>query len=131
MNVLIEYTTCSQCGGERSNPQVEARKGESMSHNANELDSASLHYVRVTKLPEMLKSVIGGEEIFKGNRRALRGDWRWRVGKDTSRNLRDPAGGASARRESDSFIVAKNGLTSRERRELTVNTQQSRRYAAD
>jgi hypothetical protein len=48
-----------------------------------------------------------------------------------SRNLRGPAGGIMICGESDGFIVAKSGLTSRERRELTVNVQLSRRYAAD
>ena len=124
--MLIEYTASSLYGGERSNPQVEARNGEPMSRNKSELDSASLRHMRATNLPNRLKSATDGEEIFKSNRRALRGDWRWRVGKDKSRNLRDPAGGISVRRESDGFIVAKKGLTSRERRELTVNTQQSR-----
>ncbi len=124
--MLIEYAACSQCGGERSNPQAEARNGEPMSRNASELDSASLHHVRVTKLPNMLKSAIGGEEIFTGNRRTLRGVWRWRVGTDMSRNLRDPAFGG----KSDGFIVAGKCLTNMERREPTVNVQLSRRHAA-
>lgn len=121
--MLIEYTTCSQCGGERSNPQAEARKGEFMSRNKSELDSASLRNVRVTKLPKMLKSVTVGEEIFKCNRRALRGGWRWRVEKDKSRNLRDPVCAVCENRKSDGFIVAKKCVMSMERRESTVNVQ--------
>ena len=42
--MLIECSTCSRLGIERSNPQGEAREGESVSRNASELDSASLHY---------------------------------------------------------------------------------------
>ena len=120
MNLLIECSADSQCGGERSNPQAEARNGEPMSRNASELDSASLHYVRVTKLPEMLKSVIGGEEIFTGNRRTLRGDWRWRMEKDNSRNLRGSPTAKALWRESDDLIVAKKRLIRVERRGSTV-----------
>ena len=120
MNLLIEYTTCSQCGGERSNPQAEARKGELMSRNKSELDSASLHYMRVAKLPDLLKPVICGEEIFISNRRALRGDWRWRVRKDKSRNLRDPVCAVGVNRKSDGFIVAKKCVMSMERRRPTA-----------
>jgi hypothetical protein len=40
MNLLIECAASSQCGGERSNPQAEARNGEPMSRNIGELDSA-------------------------------------------------------------------------------------------
>lgn len=121
--MLIEYSTYSQCGGERSNPQAEARKGELMSRNTSELDSASLHYLRVAKHPDLLKPVICGEEIFTSNRRALRGDWRWRVRKDMSRNLRDPVFSTAEHRKSDGFIVAKKCLISMERREPTVNVQ--------
>jgi len=77
----------------------------------------------MAKLPKMLKPATGGEEIFRSNHRVLRGDWRWRVRKDKSRNLRDPKGDTVIRGESDSLIVAKKGLTSLERRRLTVNTQ--------
>ncbi len=130
MNVLIEYTTCSQCGGERSNPQAEARNGEPASRNASELDSASLRYVRATKLPDRLKSAIDGEEIFTSNRRALRGGWRRRVEKDMSRNLRDPLLAKAPWRESDGLIVVKKRLTRVERRGPTVSVQLSRHYAS-
>ena len=107
MNLLIECAASSQCGGERSNPQAEARNGEPMSRNTSELDSASLRYLRVAKLPDLLKPVIGGEETFACSRRALRGGWRWRVGTDNSRNLRSPAGC----RVADGLVVAKKRLT--------------------
>lgn len=126
MNLLIECSADSQCGGERSNPQAEARNGEPMSRNASELDSASLLYSRVAKLPKMLKPDTDGEETFAGSRRTLRGDWRWRVGKDNSRNLRDPAGC----RESDGPIVARKRLINVERRGSTVDVQPWRKHAA-
>jgi hypothetical protein len=129
MNVLIEYTTHSQCGGERSNSQAEARNGELASRNASELDSASLHKPRVAKLPDKLKPATSGEEIFICNRWALRGDWRWRVRKDKSRNLRDPER-ITTHRESDGLIVAKKELITLERRGLTVNVQLLRLYAS-
>ena len=82
-----------------------------MGHNTSELDSASLRYVGVTKLPEMLKSVTGGEAILKCNRWAPRGGWRWHVEKERSRNLRGPERVDTFYRESDGFIVVKKGLT--------------------
>ena len=112
MNVVIECTTCSQCGGERSNPQTEARRGEPMSRNESELDSASLHYSRVAMLPDWLKPVISDEETFICSRWTLRGDWRWRVGKDNSRNLRRPALGRLA----DGLVVVKKRLINVEQR---------------
>jgi hypothetical protein len=112
MNLLIECTASSQCGGERSNPQAEARNGEPMSRNIGELDSASLRYSRVAKLPEMLKPATGGEETFVCSRRTLRGGWRWRVGKDSSRNLRSPA----VCRVADGLVVAKKRLINVEQR---------------
>ena len=39
--MLIECSTCSRLGTERSNPQGEAREGESVSRNTSELASAS------------------------------------------------------------------------------------------
>lgn len=113
--MLIECAASSQCGGERSNPQVEARNGEPMSRNSSELDSASLRYSRVAMLPDVLKPVTGGEETFACSRRALRGGWRRRVGKDSSRNLRGPASDHACR-ESDGLIVAKKRLINVERR---------------
>ncbi len=130
MNLLIGCTASSQCGGERSNPQTEARNGEPASRNESELDSASLRYLRVAKLPEMLKPVIGGEETFASSRQALRGGWRRRVGKDNSRNLRGPTSAKALGRESDGPIVAKKRLTRVERRGPTVSVQLSRMYAA-
>jgi len=44
----------------------------------------------VTKLPERLKSETVAEETFERRQRAPRGDWRWRIEKEKSRNLRDP-----------------------------------------
>ena len=44
----------------------------------------------MTKLPGLLKSETIAEETFKSKRWVLRGDWRWRVEKEKSRNLRDP-----------------------------------------
>lgn len=129
--MLIECTASSQCGGERSNPQVEARNGEPVSRNESELDSASLRYMRVAMLPKMLKPVTGDEETFLSNRRALRGGWRQRAGKDNSRNLRGPSWTKASWRDSDDLIVAKNGLIGREQRGSTVGKQQSRLYATD
>ena len=125
MNLLIECSADSQCGGERSNPQTEARNGEPMSRNESELDSASLHYVRVTMLPNWLKSVVGGEETFVCSRRTLRGDWRWRVGKDNSRNLRSPA----VCRVADGLVVAKKRLINAERRGADCMRVKNRRSA--
>jgi hypothetical protein len=91
--------SCSQPGGERSNPQAEARRGKPASRNASELDSASLHYVGVTILPDWVKSATGDEATPECNRRAPRGDWRQRVGKEKSIPLRRderPVGGVKA-----------------------------------
>ncbi len=115
--------SCSQPGGERSNPQAEARRGEPASRNASELDSASLHYVGATILPEVVKSATGDEATPECNRRAPRGVWRQRVGKEKSRNLRGPSSVATPRRESDDPIVAGKGLTRLERRGSAVNVQ--------
>jgi hypothetical protein len=121
--------TCSQTGVERSNPQGEARSGEPASRNASELDSASLRYKGAANLPEMVKPANIGEETFESNRCALRGGWRQRVGKEKSRNLRDPASATACRRESDGLIVARKGLTSLERRGPTVSEQPLKRNA--
>ena len=124
------YPSCSQFGGERSNPQAEARKGELVSHNASELDSASLRYVGVTKLPEMLKSETGGEEMPECSRRTPRGGWRWRARKERFRNLRGPERMETSDRESDDPIVAMKGLIGLERRGWTVSEQRSKQNAA-
>ena len=83
--------TCSQSGVERSNPQGEARCGEPVSRNANELDSASLRKVGVANLPDWTKPAIIGEATLVRSRWAPRGGWRQRAGKEKSRNLRDPS----------------------------------------
>jgi len=113
--------TCSQAGGERSNPQAEARCGEPASRNASELDSASLRYTGVANLPERVKPAIDDEATPACNRRAPRGDWRQRVGKEKSRNLRGPSAATTPRRESDDPIVVQKGLTGLERRGSTVS----------
>src|SRR6478609_8952631 len=119
--------TCSQTGVERSNPQGEARRGEPASRNAIELDSASLHKVGAANLPDWTKPAIVGEATLARSRRAPRGDWSQRVGKEKSRNLGDPTDGnnvgvvrRSRRRKSDGPIVAGKGLTSPEPRGPTV-----------
>jgi hypothetical protein len=104
--VLTECPTCSRIGTERSNPQGEARLDELASRNAIELDSASLRKVGVAMLPDMLKPATVGQETFVCSRWAPRGDWRWRVRKEKSRNLRDPNTGYRVR-ESDVLIVVK------------------------
>lgn len=105
--------TCSQTGAERSNPQGEARRGEPASRNAIELDSASLHKVGAANLPDWTKPAIVGEAALVCSRRAPRGDWRQRAGKEKSRNLGDPAAGSKVgvvhrahRRKSEGIVVA-------------------------
>ena len=58
-------------------------------------------------LPDMLKPAAVGEATFVCSRRAPRGDWRWRVRKEKSRNLRDPNRSGDWIRESDVLIVVK------------------------
>lgn len=105
--MLTECPTCSRVGTERSNPQGEARLDELASRNASELDSASLRNVGVAMLPNRLKPAAVGEETFTCNRWAPRGDWRWRVRTEKSRNLRDPNRLHDRTRESDVLIVVK------------------------
>ncbi len=105
--MLTECPTCSRIGTERSNPQREARLDELASRNISELDSASLHNVGVAMLPDMLKPAIVGQETFVCSRWAPRGDWRWRVRKEKSRNLRDPNTMQYRVWESDVLIVVK------------------------
>ena len=108
--MLTECPTCSRVGTERSNPQGEARLDELASRNTSELDSASLHKVGVAMLPELLKPAAVGEETFTSSRRAPRGDWRQRVRKEKSRNLRDPSRLHDRVRESDvPIVVQKRG----------------------
>ena len=105
--------TCSQSGAERSNPQGEARCGEPASRNASELDSASLHKVGAANLQDWTKPAIVGEAALECSRRAPRGDWIQRAGKEKSSNLGDPADGGKVgvvhrprRRESEGIVVA-------------------------
>ena len=105
--MITKCPSCSQLGGERSNPQAEAREGEPVSRNASELDSASLHKLGVTNLPETAKSVIVGEATLGSSRRTPRGDWRQRAGKEKSRNLRGPGVVLVIVRESDGLIVVR------------------------
>src|SRR5579862_2777759 len=121
--------TCSRTGAGRSNPQGEARRGEPVSRNASELDSASLRYEGVTNLPKVVKSAIAGGATPASNRRTPRGGWRRRAGKEKPRNLRDPFEAAMPGRESEDLIVARKGLTRLERRGSTVNEQRSKRDA--
>jgi len=123
--------SCSQYGGERSNPQVEARSGEPVSRNAIELDSASLRYkIGVTSPRYWLKSETGEEVTFICTCQTPRGAWRQRAGKEKSRNLRDPQPTfVWSERESDGLIVAKKRLTILERRGLTVSVQRLKRHA--
>ncbi len=123
------YPTCSKASSERSNPQAEASLREPVSRNASELDSASLHLLGVTNLPEMLKSVTDEEAIPVSIRQAPRGDWRQRTGKEKSRNLRGPRSTRTLW-ESDDLIVAGKGLIRLERRGSTVSMQRSQDYAA-
>jgi hypothetical protein len=58
-------------------------------------------------LPEVLKPAAVGEETFVCSRWAPRGDWRWRVRTEKSRNLRDPNRSDDRVRESDVPIVVK------------------------
>lgn len=58
-------------------------------------------------LPKLLKPATIGEETFVCNRRTPRGDWRWRVRKEKSRNLRGPNKLHGHVRESDVPIVVK------------------------
>ena len=104
--MLTECTTCSRVGTERSNPQGEARQDEPASRNVTELDSASLRYLGMAKLPELPKPAIIGEETFTSSQWIPRGGWRQRVGKEKSRNLRDPVISGYVR-ESDTLIVAR------------------------
>jgi len=128
------YPTCSKASSERSNPQAEASPREPVSRNASELDSASLHLLGVTNLPEMLKSVTDEEAIPVCIRQAPRGDWRQRTGKEKSRNLRDPIGlrmsvsnQEGSRWKSDAFVVVRKGLIRLEPREATVRVQLSKK----
>jgi len=114
-----------------SNPSDEASGGEPTSRSASELDSASLHKVKVASPSEMMKPAADGEATGECSRRAFRGERRQRVGTERPRNLGDPAqpDGLCVRRragmhncasgcgrESDRLIVARKRVTTVERR---------------
>ena len=89
----IECSTCSRPGTERSNPQGEAREGESVSRNASELVSASLDAYIGSGQPfaegETCHRCEVNIHIFG---RTPRGAWRQRAETDWLRNLGDPIG---------------------------------------
>ena len=96
MSIAHSTRSCGLfCEGNRAGRAVrfqgggtEERRGGSLpgqrrsEPNASEPDSASLRHTVVTTLPEMAKSVTGGEATSKSTRRATRGDWGGRVPKD-------------------------------------------------
>ena len=114
--MIIECSSCSLTGTERSNPQGEARCGKVVSRNFCELASAPLDNPGVVSLPIMMKPATTGEVTFKCSQWAPRGVWRQRATKEKSRNLRGPV---VEHWESETFIVAEKGLTNLERREVT------------
>ena len=65
---------------------------ESVSPNPErgELDTASLHVLLTASLPEMVKPVIGREEMHVSTYRVRRGDWRERARKECAWYLGDP-----------------------------------------
>ena len=79
----------------------------------------------VAILSDRVKPATDDEATPVCNHWAPRGDWRQRVGKEKSRNLRGPRWVATPVRESDDPIVARKGLTSLERRGSTVSVQAS------
>ena len=137
-NMSTKCPTCSLSAPKGAIPKVkpdirdprERSCGEPASRNVNELDSASLRYVGVANLPELVKPAIAGEETLQSSQRTPRGGWRQRVGKGKSRNLRDPSQAATRRWESDGLIVARKGLTRLERRGPTVNKQRLKQNAS-
>ena len=137
-NMSTKCPTCSLSALKGVIPKVkpdirgsrERPRGEPVSRNVNELDSASLHYVGVASLPELVKPVIADEETLQSSQRTPRGDWRQRAGKEKSRNLRGPSQAITPRRESDDSIVARKSLTRLEQRESTVNKQRLKRNAS-
>ena len=124
-NMSTKCPTCSLSALKGVIPKVkpdirgsrERPRGEPVSRNVNELDSASLHYVGVASLPELVKPVIADEETLQSSQRTPRGDWRQHAGKEKSRNLRDPSrpamlaarcgvGPSRPGRESEGIVVA-------------------------
>ena len=90
--MLIECSTCSRLGTERSNPQGEAREGKSVSRNASELASASLNYSGSGQPFRMGETCHCRKANIRQSRQTPRGDWRQRAEKDRLRNLGDPQG---------------------------------------
>ena len=90
--MLIECSTCSRLGTERSNPQGEAREGESVSRNASELDSASLDYSGSGQPVMVGETCHCRERNIHNVRQTPRGGWRQRAEKERLRNLGDPSG---------------------------------------
>jgi len=85
-----ERPACSEADGAGSNRRVEAPRSEPVSRSVSEPKSASLNQVRVASPPEGLKPVIGCEETFASNARALRGERGQRAGKTWLGRLGDP-----------------------------------------
>ena len=90
--MLIECSTCSQLGTERSNPQGEARGGESVSRNASELASASLNYPGVGQPLRMGETCHCWGGNIHSVQQTPRGEWRQRAETEWLRNLGDPTG---------------------------------------
>ena len=117
----IECSTCSRPGTERSNPQGEAREGESVSRNASELASAPLcRYLGSGQPPMDGETCYRCEANIHIFQRAPRGGWRQRAETDWLRNLGDPIGLRMSavtlewsRWKSDAFIVVRKRGNSR------------------
>ena len=90
--MLIECSTCSRLGTERSNPQGEAWEGESVSRNASELASASLNYPGVGQPLRIGETCHCWGRNIRNVQQTPRGDWRQRAEKEWLRNLGDPPG---------------------------------------
>ena len=113
--MLIECSTCSRLGTERSNPQGEAREGESVSRNASELASASLHYSGSGQPVMVGETCYCWKANIRQAQQAPRGGWRQRAEKEGLRNLGDPSGlrmsvsnRSRSRWESEESILVKN-----------------------
>ena len=85
--------TVWSCSKERGEGRWILPDGEGASPNSerSELDSASLHYLLMANLPEMVKPVIGREEMNASTCRVNRGDWRERVPKECPWHPGDPS----------------------------------------
>ena len=88
--MLTERPTCSQSNDVRGNCCIKVSKREPASRRASEPKPASLHKLRVSSLPEMVKPVTGPEEMYKSKVVALRGERGQRVGKVELGRLGDP-----------------------------------------